>query len=323
MLKIFITRQIPEAGIKMLKDKGYQVDISQKDGVLTKNELISELKDKNYDAVICLLTDKIDDEIFEAVGTQCKIFANYAVGFDNINLESAKKRGVIITNTPGVLTETVAEHTFSLLLAIAHRISEGDKFTKAGKYIGWGPMLLLGADVSKKTLGIIGLGRIGSRVAFHANKGFEMKILYYDPKPNPDFEKEYEARFVDLDTLLKESDFVSVHVPLLPETRHLISEKQLKMMKKTAFLINTSRGPIVDEVALVKILQDKIIAGAALDVFEKEPELIPGLVNLDNVILTPHIASATIETRSKMSQIAAENIISALEGKEPPNIVKF
>lgn len=322
MTKIFITRQIPDSGIKMLKDKGYQVDISQKDGVLTKDELIFALKGKNYDAALCLLTDKIDDEIFEAAGPQCKIFANYAVGFDNIDLEAAKKRGMMITNTPGVLTETVAEHTFSLLLAISHRIAEGDKFTKDGKYIGWGPMLFLGTDVSKKTLGIVGLGRIGSRVAFHGVKGFEMKILYHDPKPNLDFEKEYEARFVDLETLLKESDFVSIHVPLLSATRHLIGEKELKMMKKTAYLINTSRGPIIDEAALVKALQNKIIAGAALDVFENEPRLASGLAELDNVILTPHIASATVETRSKMAKLAAENIVAVMEGREPLNLVK-
>lgn len=306
----------------MLKDKGYVIEVSQKDGVLTKEELTQALKGKNFDAVLCLLTDKIDDEIFEAAGAQCKIFANYAVGFDNIDLASAKKRGVMITNTPGVLTDTVAEHTFSLMLAIAHRIAEGDKFTKAGKYIGWAPLLLLGTDVSKKTLGVVGLGRIGSRVAYHAVKGFEMKVLYYDPKPNPDFEKEFGARFVDLETLLKESDFISIHVPLLPATHHLIGEKELKMMKKTAYLINTSRGPIIDESALVKALKEKTIKGAALDVYEFEPNLVPGLAELDNAILTPHIASATEETRAKMSELAAKNIIEVLEGRTPPNLVK-
>src|SRR3989344_3332793 len=173
MLKIFVTRQIPEAGITLLKDKGYEVEVSKKDGVLTRAEFIQAIQGKGYDAVLCLLTDKIDDEIFEAAGKQCKIFANYAVGFDNIDLAAAKKRGVMITNTPGVLTETVAEHTFALMLAVAHRIPEGYKFTKAGKYAGWAPMLLLGSDVSKKTLGVVGLGRIGSRVAYHAVKGFE------------------------------------------------------------------------------------------------------------------------------------------------------
>lgn len=320
--KVFITRNIPDKGIKLLKNKGYEVEVSPEDKVLSKEELIAALKGKNYDAVLCLLTDKIDDEIFEAAGAQCKIFANYAVGFDNIDLTAAKKRGIMITNTPGVLTDTVAEHTFSLMLAVAHRIAESDKFTKEGKYIGWAPMLLLGADVSKKTLGVVGLGRIGSRVAYHAVKGFEMKVLYYDPKPNPDFEKEYGAKFVDLETLLKESDFVSIHVPLLPETRHLIAEAQFKMMKPTAYLINTSRGPIIDENALVKALKDGWIKGAGLDVYEFEPKLAPGLAELDNAILTPHTASATLETRSKMAELAATNIIEALEGGTPPNLIR-
>ncbi len=321
MTKIYVTRQIPEAGIKILRDKGYQVEISQKDGVLTKEELILALRGKGYSAVLCLLTDKIDDEIFEAVGPQCKVFANCAVGFDNIDLAAAKNRGVLITNTPGVLTETVAEHTFSLILSLAHRIPESDKFTRAGKYVGWAPMLFLGSDVYRKTLGVVGLGRIGSQVAYHAFKGFEMKILYYDPKPNVEFEKEYGARFVDLKVLLQESDFISIHVPLLPSTHHLISERELKMMKKTAYLINTSRGPIIDEKVLVMALKENWIRGAALDVYENEPQLTPGLTELSNVILTPHIASATEETRSKMSELAALNIIAVLEKKEVPNLV--
>lgn len=323
MAKIYVTRKIPEAGIKLLKDKGYQVDISSKDGVLNKEELISALEGKNYDAVLCLLTDQIDDDIFKAVGSQCKIFANYAVGFDNINLSSAKDRGVMITNTPGVLTETVAEHAFALILSLARRIPESNKFTKQGKFIGWAPMLFLGSDVSKKTLGIIGLGRIGSRVAYHAHKGFEMKVLYYDPKPNLEFEKEYEAKFVDLETLLKESDFISIHVPFLPTTHHLIDKDQIQMMKKTAYLINTSRGPIINEKVLVQALGEKWIKGAALDVFENEPKLTTGLVELDNVILTPHTASATEETRSKMSELAAQNIIAVLENKKPLNPVRL
>lgn len=320
-MKIYITRQIPDAGIKILEEKGYQVVISQKEGVLTREELIQALKGQNYDAVLCLLTDKIDGEIFEVAGPQCQIFANYAVGVDNIDLIEAKKRGVIITNTPGVLTETVAEHTFALMLAIANRIPEGDKFTKEGKFQGWAPLLLLGTNISKKTLGVIGLGRIGSRVAYHAHKGFEMKILYYDPKPNLDFEKEYQASFVDLETLLKESDFISIHAPLLPTTYHLLGESQLKLMKKSAYVVNTSRGPIIDELALVRALKENWIKGAALDVFENEPNLTPGLVELDNVILTPHIASATEETRSKMSEMAAQNIVAVIENKEPLNKV--
>lgn len=316
---IFITRLIPQDGIRMLKEKGYAVTVSEKDGVLTKEELIGELAKVRYDGVLCLLTDKIDDAVFEAAGPQCGIFANYAVGFDNIDTAAAKKRGVIITNTPGVLTETVAEHTFALLLSLAHRIAEADAFTRAGNYKGWGPLLFLGSDVSGKTLGVVGLGRIGSRVAHHAVKGFGMKVLYYDPKPNVDFEKEYGATFVDVPTLLKDADFVSIHVPLLPATRHLIGEKEFSLMKKTAYLINTSRGPIIDEQALVKALQEGRIKGAALDVYENEPALTSGLTGCANAVLTPHIASATEETRGKMAELAAFNLIEALEGRISPN----
>ncbi len=321
-MKIFVTRLVPEAGIKMLKDKGYEVTVNPDDRVLTKEELITALKGQNYDALFCLLTDKIDGEVMDSFGSQLKIIANMAVGFDNINVEEAKKRGIIITNTPGVLTDTVAEHTFALMLAIAHRIPEADRFSKALKYEGWAPMLMLGNDLSNKTLGIIGLGRIGSLVAHHAAKGFEMKVLYYDINRNEEFEKDFNAVYMPLDDLLKQSDFVSIHVPLLPTTQHLINAEKLKLMKPTAYLINTSRGPIIDEAALAYALKNKIIRGAALDVFEFEPKITPELLGLDNVILTPHIASATEETRSKMSALAAENIIEALEGRTPPNILK-
>lgn len=322
MARIYVTRQIPNTGINLLKEKGYEVEVSSKDGVLTKDELITAIKGRGYDAVLCLLTDKITDEVFDAAGPECKIFANYAVGSDNIDLEAAKKRGVMITNTPGVLTNTVAEHTFALLLSIAHRIPEADSFTRKGLYHGWGPMMFLGNDVTGKTLGIVGLGRIGARVAHHGVKGFDMKVMYYDPKPNADFEKEYGAEYTDLEKLLKNSDFVSIHVPLLPTTKHLISEKELNMMKKTAYLINTSRGPIVDEQALVRALKNQKIKGAALDVYENEPALTPGLAELPNVIITPHIASATEETRSKMAELAAQNIIAAMEGREPKNLLR-
>lgn len=320
-MKIFVTRMVPEAGIRTLQNKGYEVVVNPEDRVLTKEELIGALKGQNYDALFCLLTDKIDGEVMNAFGTQLKIIANMAVGFDNIDVEEVKKRRIMITNTPGVLTDTVAEHTFALMLSIAHRISEADKFTKAGKYIGWAPMLMLGSDLSGKTLGVIGLGRIGSRVAHHAVKGFEMKVLYHDIKRNEEFEKEFSATYLPLDDLLKQSDFISIHVPLLPTTQHLINAEKLKLMKPTAYLINTSRGPIIDESALVKALADKTIKGAALDVFEFEPKITPELLPLDNIILTPHIASATEETRSKMSTLAATNIIEALEGRIPPNII--
>ncbi|MBI3075128.1 MAG: D-glycerate dehydrogenase [Parcubacteria group bacterium] len=322
MPSIFITRKIPDAGPALLREKGYDVDVSPKDGVLTKEELVAALKAKPYDAVLCLLTDKIDAEIFDAAPA-AKIFANYAVGFDNIDIAEAKKRGIFVTNTPDVLTNTVAEHTFALMLAAAHRIAEGDAFTRAGKYTGWAPELLLGTDLSGKTLGILGLGRIGSRVAYHAVKGFGMNVFYYDVKRNEDFEKEYGAAFRENpEAVLRESDFVSVHVPLLDSTRHLINAERLVLMKKGAILVNTSRGAVIDEAALVDALKNKTIRAAALDVFEREPALASGLAYLPNVVLTPHLASATEETRGAMSRVAAENIIAALEGAMPPNAIK-
>ena len=321
-MKIYITRKIPESGINKLKEKGYEIDINPEDKVLSKEELLEALKQKPYDAVLCLLTDKIDGEVFDAA-PNAKIFANYAVGYNNIDLDAAREKGVMIGNTPGVLTETVAEYTFTLLLAIAHRVVEADKFTRAGKYEGWAPMLLLGTDLSNKTLGIVGLGRIGSRVASHAVKGFGMKVLYYDVKRNEEFEKEYGAEFREsVEGVMKDADFVSVHVPLLESTKRLINKERFAAMKPTAFFVNTSRGQVVDENALVEALKSKTIKGAAIDVYENEPELAPGLAELDNVIITPHIASATEETRSKMSDLAAENVIAALEGGTPPHLVK-
>lgn len=309
----------------MLKKKGHEAVVSPHDRVLKKEELIEYLKKDKYDAVLALLTDKIDAGVLDAMKESgVKIIANYAVGFDNIDVKSAGERGIVVTNTPGVLTETVAEHTFSLMLSIAHRIPESDRFTRAGKYHGWEPMMLLGTDVSKKTLGVVGLGRIGSRVAYHAAKGFEMKILYYDPKRSEEFEKEYGAQYREnIDDIFRESDFVSIHVPLLPATRHLVDARRLGLMKKTAYLINTSRGPIVDETALVAALKNKVIRGAALDVYENEPMLSPGLAECENAILTPHTASATEETRQAMGELAAKNIIEVLEGRTPPNLVKI
>ena len=320
-MKIFVTRKIPEAGIKLLKEKAFEVDVSSEDKVLSKEELVSALKAKPYDAVLCLLTDKIDAEIFDAA-PNAKIFANYAVGFNNIDVEEAKKRGIVITNTPGVLTDTVAEHTFALLMAIAHRVVEADRFTREGKYKGWAPELLLGTDIKGKTLGILGAGRIGSCVALQAKHGYDMKIAYYDIKPSEELEKEYKATFYpSVEALLNIADFVTIHVPLLDSTKHLINKERLSKMKKTAYLINTSRGPVVDEKALFEALRGGVISGAALDVFEEEPKIYPGLEKLENVILTPHIASATIGTRSQMSELAAKNIIAFSEGSTPPNKV--
>jgi len=319
--KIFVTRRIPEVGITMLTRAGYEVDISIHNRPLTEAELITSLKTKPYDGVLTLLTDSINANIFDAVPT-AKIFANYAVGFNNIDVAEAKKRGITITNTPGGLTESVAEHTFALILALTCRIVEGDKFVREGKYTGWDPMLLLGTDLIGKTLGVLGTGRIGADVVHKAVRGFGMKAIYYDVVRNENLEKEYSATFKQTpEEVLKEADIVSVHVPLMPETKHLINAKRLALMKKTSYLVNTSRGPVVDEVALTSALKAGTIAGAGLDVFENEPNVAPGLAELSNVILTPHIASATIAARNEMAKMAADNIIAFLEGKIPPNVV--
>ncbi len=323
MPRIFITRPIPEAGIKMLTAKGYEVviNLGAKDRPATKDEIITGVK--GADALLSILTEKIDAEIMDMGLPTLKIIANYAVGFDNIDLAAAKDRNLMVTNTPGVLTNTVAEHAFALMLSISHRIAEADRFSRAGKYTAWGPQLLLGTDLSGKTLGVVGLGRIGSRVAYHGVRGFDMKVIYTDPKPNPEFEKEFGATYTaTVDELLPQCDFISIHVPLLDSTHHLMNEARFNMMKKSAYLINTSRGPIIDEKALAVALSAGLIRGAAIDVFEFEPEITPELKSLENIILTPHIASATEETRNKMSELAAVNIIEVLEGRTPPNLVQ-
>lgn len=321
-MKIFVTRMIPEVGLAMLREKGYEVDVSQKNGPLSKAELISALTAKQYDAVITILADQIDAEIV-AIAPTVKIFANFAVGFNNFDLKAVNEKGVFVTNTPGTSDESVAEHAVSLMLALAHRIAEGDYFVRDGKYTGWDPMLLTGFDLQGLTLGLIGAGHIGAHVAFICKNGFGMNVVYYDVVHNEKIEKELGARFVaTVDEVLSTADVISLHVPLLPTTQHLINEQGLSKMKKTAILINTSRGPVVDEKALVNALQNKVILGAGLDVYEQEPNLTPGLIDLNNVVLTPHTASATKFARDGMATIAATNVIAVLEGKVPPNAIK-
>jgi lactate dehydrogenase-like 2-hydroxyacid dehydrogenase len=305
----------------MLTSAGHEVDINPDDRVLSKAELIAALKAKPYDAVLCLLTDPIDGEVMDAVPT-AKIFSNYAVGFNNINLDDAKARGVAITNTPGVLTHTVAEHAVGLMLSLTSRITEGDRFMRAGKYHGWAPMMLLGTDLKGKTFGLLGAGRIGYDAALIVKNGFGMNVVYYDVKQNEEIEKMGAQFRSSVEEVLKEADVVSVHVPLLDSTKHLINAERLAMMKKDAYLINTSRGPIIDEVALVHALKDGVIRGAGLDVFENEPAMAPGLSECENAVLTPHIASATDETRGEMAKVAAQAILDMLSGKEPQNLVK-
>ncbi len=328
MIKIFVTRDIPDEGLKMLRARP---DIEVKVYEENKNIPVGVLKSnvKGVDIILSLLTDKIDDSIMRAAGKQLKMIANYAVGFDNIDLEAAKKRGIMVTNARAPeVSETVAEHTIALIFALAHRIVETDDFTRAGKYRGWGPKMFLGVDVIGKTLGIIGGGAIGEALAKRMHDGFGIKIIYNDIKPNEKFEQAFGATFMEKDELLKHADFVSLHVPLLPSTRHLIGERELKLMKKTAYIINTSRGPIIDEKALVVALAHGDIAGAGLDVYECEPLIdcdptdTYDLRKLPNVVLTPHTASASIEARQAMSRAAAENILAFLDGKTPPNAVK-
>lgn len=319
---IFVTREIPQIGIKMLRDRGYEVDVNPKDAQLSQKKLISMLKKKPYEAVITILTDKIDATVFEA-GSSVKLFVNYATGYDNIDVIEAKKRGITVANAPADLSsEAVAEHTIALILSLAARIVEADESVRRGKYKGWSPMNYIGTDILGKTLGLVGAGHIGERVAHYA-KGLGMKIIYTDVVRNQKIEQECGAIYVDsVDALLPQADVVSLHVPLLDSTRHLINETRLKLMKPTSFLINTARGPVIDEQALTWSLEARVIAGAALDVFEFEPKLVSGLAKLQNVILTPHIASASIAARNQMAEVAAQNIIDFFDGKTPQNIVK-
>lgn len=314
-MNIYVTREIPEGGLKLLREKFGNFEMNNEDRVLTREELLQAVRGRN--AVLCLLTDKIDAAVLDAAGPQCKIFSNYAVGYNNIDVPEASRRGILVTNTPGVLTDATADLAIALLFAAARRIVEGDAFTRAGKFKGWGPLLMIGQDVTGKTLGIIGAGRIGSNVALKMAKGFGMKILYTDKFGNPDLEAGCGAKRVDKETLLRESDFISIHVSLTPETTRLISEKDFDLMKPSCIFINTSRGPVVDEKALVKALQDKKIFAAGLDVFEEEPRLAPGLTDLPNVVIPPHVASATFWTRTRMAEMAAKNLIDALEGRMP------
>lgn len=317
--KVYVTRELPERGMKIIKEH-FEAEVWPEYGPPPKAEIIK--KARNVDALVTLLSDKIDAEVFDAA-PRLKIVAQMAVGFDNIDIAEATKRGIYVTNTPGVLTETTADFAWALLMAAARRVVEADKYVRTGQWkVGWHPSMLLGRDVYGATLGIVGAGRIGTAVARRA-KGFNMKILYYDVVPMPpEIEKEVGARRVDLDTLLRESDFVSIHVPLIKETYHLINEKKLRLMKSTAYLINNSRGPVVDEKALYKALKEGWIAGAALDVFEQEPTPVNNpLLRLDNIVVAPHISSASYETRSRMAEMVAENLVAFFKGETPPNLV--
>ena len=316
--KVYVTRELPETGLRVIKER-FDTEVWPEYAPPPKSVIIE--KASKVDALTTLLSDKIDAEVFEAA-PNLKIVAQLAVGFDNIDVKEATKRGVYVTNTPGVLTETTADFAWALLMAAARRVVEADKYVRTGKWrVGWHPMMFQGRDVYGATLGIVGLGRIGSSIAKRA-KGFDMRVLYHDVVRRQDLEKDLGIEYTEIDALLQEADFVTLNVPLLKETQHLMDEKRLKLMKKTAILINNARGPVIDEKALYKALKEGWIAGAGLDVFEQEPMSTGNpLLALDNVVVAPHISSSSFETRSKMAEMVAENLITFFEGKAPPNLV--
>jgi glyoxylate reductase len=316
--RVLVTQLIPQAGMDLLHSFA-DVDVNpDPDRIWTNEEVIAALP--GHDALLCLLTNPIDAAVMDAA-PGLKVIANMAVGFNNIDLGAATTRHIAVTNTPGVLTDTTADFAWALLMAAARRVAEADRFTRAGKFHGWGPLMLVGGDIADKTLGIVGFGRIGRAVAERA-RGFHMRVLYYDTQPaDPDVEHHLNASRAALGDLLAQSDFVTIHVNYTPETHHLIGAAQLARMKDTAYLINTARGAVVDEGDLVDALRNHAIAGAGLDVYENEPEIHPGLLEQENVVLAPHIASASITTRNAMATIAVENIQAVFAGRRPPNLV--
>jgi glyoxylate reductase len=322
MAKIFVTRPIPGSAIETLRTKGHEVVVNPENRVLSKKELIENIKN-GYEGVVTQLQDKVDPEVMDSA-PNIKIYSNYAVGFNNIDVKEAEKRGIVVTNTPcESVNEAVAEHTMAMILALTTRIFEGDRLIRGGKYSGFDPNLLLGEDLKGLILGVIGAGHIGQSVIRTAVQGFRMKSLYFDIKRNEIAEKEYGARFaLSIEDLLKEADIVSLHVFLSPQTMHLLNKERFEIMKKGSYVVNTARGPVIDEKALVSALHSGKLAGAALDVFENEPQIEPELLKMDNVILTPHIASATNLCRNEMSALVAQNIIEFFEGKMPQYSVR-
>lgn len=316
--KVLVTSDIPIEGIELLQSY-YDVQVYNSNCGIKREELIKNIRDKQ--AVLCLLSDIIDKEVMDSAN-ELKVISNYAVGYNNIDMAEATRRGIAITNTPDVLTNATADLAWTLLFSVARRVVEADIYTRHGNFKAWAPKLLLGQDITGKTIGIIGAGRIGRAFGKKA-MAFDMEILYHNRTREESFEKECGAIWVEKEELLRRSDFVSLHCPLTPETKHLIGEKELSLMKSTSILINTSRGPVVDEIALAKALEEKRIWGAGLDVYENEPYIEEKLLKLSNVVLLPHIGSATIETRKKMSIMAAENIIAILNGDIPKNVVNI
>jgi glyoxylate reductase len=297
----------------------FQADVWDGEMAMPRHQLLDRIRGKV--GAITLLTEKVDEELLDAAGDGLKIVANYAVGFDNIDVEECTRRGVLATNTPEVLTETTADTAWALLMAAARRVPEGDRFLRSGTPWIWGPEMMLGQDIHGKVLGIVGFGRIGQAVARRGG-GFGMRVIYHDvARPPAEVEAELEAEYRELDDLLAEADFISIHVALTPETRHLFGPEQFRKMKPSAVLVNSSRGPVIDEAALVEALRDGELFAAGLDVFENEPDVHPGLVELPTAVIIPHLGSATVETRDAMGMLAVENLIAAVEGRRPPTLL--
>lgn len=310
---VYVSRPLPAPGTSLLRAAGFDIDQHEVDAPPARPDLLAHVGGKS--ALLSMLTESIDGELMEAAPA-LRVVANLAVGFDNVDVAEATERGIVVTNTPDVLTEATADLTWALTLAAARRLGEGDRLVRSGEWEGWSPTQLLGQSIGGSTIGIIGMGKIGRAVARRA-RGFAMTVLYHNRTPDPTAESELGARFVDLDTLLRESDVISIHTPLTDATRHLIGGDALERMKSSAVLVNTARGPVVDEAALVDALRAGTIAAAGLDVFEREPALATGLVELPNVVLAPHIGSATIDARSAMVKLCCDNIIAVLTGDPP------
>jgi glyoxylate reductase len=315
---VLVTRRLPQPALDRIASKA-EMTLYEGEGAMPRDQLLAEVKGKV--GAVTLLTDKVDDEFLDAAGDQLVIVANFAVGFDNIDIPACTRRGVLASNTPDVLTETTADTAWALLMAAARRVAEGDRFLRRREPWIWGPLMMLGQDLNGRVLGIVGFGRIGQAMARRA-RGFGMNVIYYDTfRPPPEVERGLGAEFRELEDLLAEADLVTLHTNLSPETHHLINEERLARMKPTAVLVNTSRGPVIDEAALARALKEGQIFAAGLDVFEKEPDVHPDLLELENVVVIPHLGSATVDTRIAMGMLAAENLISALEGRKPPTLL--
>ena len=315
---VLVTRRLPQEALDRIEAQ-CEMTLYQGEGAMARDQLLGEVAGKA--GAITLLTDRVDDEFLDAAGPALRIVANYAVGFDNIDVDACTRHGVLASNTPEVLTETTADTAFALMMAAARRIAEGDRFLRSRAPWTWGPLMMLGQDVHHKTLGVVGFGRIGQAVARRA-RGFGMRVRYHDVyRPAAEVEQELKAEYRDLADLLRESDFVSIHTNLTPQTHHLINAERLAMMKPTAVLVNTSRGPVIDEEALAQALKEGQILAAGLDVFEQEPDVYPGLLGCENAVLIPHLGSATVETRLAMANLAVDNLLAGLEDGHPPTLL--